>query len=117
MAVRLTVLILLCACAAPILHRDTRRTPRGWTIDTSNQDLRAANIREEKAFGEGKIIEADDLSGESLTREAKLVSGDSKEQLSQLIKDFNKLLCVNNALEQAILDAEDRRCFAKSKGT
>ena len=113
MARHLLLLLLLCACAAPIVQRDERRSPRGWTIDSSNQDMRAANIREKKAFGEGKIIEADNFRGDSLTSEATLVSGDSREQLQQLIKDFNKLLCVNNALEQAILEAEDKRCFAR----
>ena len=113
MTMRLLSLLLLCACAAPTISRDERRTPRGWTIDTSNQDLRAVNIREEKAFGEGKTIEADNFSAESLTTEATLVSGDSKEQFQQLIEDFNQLLCVNNALEQSILEIEDSRCFAR----
>ena len=108
----ITLLLLLCTCAAPVSRREERRVPRGWTLDTSKQDLAAVNIREQKAFGEGKIIHADDFGAESLTTEATLSSTDGKAQLRHLIEERNKLVCINKALEDAVKEHEDRSCFA-----
>ncbi len=111
----LILLLLLAACAAPVARRDERRVPRGWTLDTSEQDIRAVNVREQKAFGEGKVIRADDFSAESLTTEATLSSADGKKQIEHLSQEFNKLLCINQALKEAIEVLEDQRCFATLK--
>lgn len=106
----IVLLALICACAVPIDNRG-QRVPRGWTLDTSKQEIGAINVREQKAFGESKIIRADDFSAESLTTEATLSPADSKEQLKHLIEKYNKLLCANNALKETKLKFEDERCF------
>ena len=108
----LPVLLLFAACAAPSRYSE-RRVPRGWTIDATKQDLRAVNVREQKAFGEGKIIRTDNFSAEKLTQEASLSSASGPDRLKMLIDDHNKLRCINSALEDAIEAAEDRRCFAR----
>ncbi len=105
-------LLMLCTCAAPVARQDERRVPRGWTLDASKQDMRAVNIREQKAFGEGKIIHADDFGAESLITEATLSPADGKAELKYLIEDYNKLLCINTAFEETIEEYEDKLCFA-----
>lgn len=107
---RIVLSVLLCACAAPVENRGPR-VPRGWTLDTSKQQIGAINIREQKAFGEGKIIRADDFSAESLTTEATLTPADGKEQLKHLIEKYNKLLCASTALTEALNELQDQRCF------
>lgn len=108
---RLTLLMLICACAAPVTSRDDRRVPRGWTLDTSKHDLSAISISEQKAFGEGKVVLTDNFSADNLTTEAVLGSTDGKKQIKHLIEEHNKLLCINQALEDAIKELEDKSCF------
>lgn len=112
---RLILLVLICACAAPVSRRDDRRVPRGWTIDTSKQDPSAIKIIEQKAFGEGKVVLTDNFSADNLTTEATLSSTDGKKQIKHLIEEYNKLLCINKELEDAIKELEDKRCFRTSR--
>ena len=111
---RWLVLFLLCTCAAPISTRN-RRVPRGWTLDSSKQDIRAVNIQEQKAFGEGKIIAADNYSSESLTTEASLSPNEGKASFGYLVDEYNKLKCKAMALEDALNDAQDWHCLAKRR--
>ena len=111
---RWLVLFLLCTCAAPISTRN-RRVPRGWTLDSSKQDIRAVNIQEQKAFGEGKIIAADNYSSESLTTEASLSPNEGKESFGYLVDEYNKLKCKAMGLEDALNDAQDWHCLAKRR--
>ena len=108
---RLLCILLLCACAEPISRG--RRVPRGWTLDASKQDIRAVNVREQKAFGEGKTIKTDNYSSESLTTEASLSPSDGKARVRHLIEVQNKLRCKDTALETALNDAQDWHCLAK----
>ena len=114
LSTRWLVLFLLCTCAAPILHRN-RRVPRGWTLDSSKQDIRAVNIREQKAFGEGKTIVADNFSSENLTTEASLSPNEGKASFRYLVAEYNKLKCKDMALEDALNDAQDWHCLAKRR--
>ena len=111
-SMRLILLVLICACAAPVARRDDRRVPRGWTLDTSKQDLSAIKIIEQKAFGEGKVVLTDNFSSDNLTTEATLSSTDGKKQIKHLIEEFNKLVCINKELEDAKKELENKRCFA-----
>ena len=112
---QVTLVLLLCTCAAPIARQDGRRVPRGWTLDASKQELAAVNIREQQAFGEGKIIRADDFDADSLTNEAPLTQTAGKAQLKSLIKTYNQLLCINTALEETVKEHQAKRCFATDR--
>ncbi len=107
----LVLLLWLCACAAPVA-REGRRVPRGWTLDSSKQDIAAVNVREQKAFGEGKTIKVDNYSSESLTTAATLSPNDGKEQLRALVAAYNKLKCKDTALEAALNEYQDWHCLA-----